>query len=171
MNVKDQVLPVWTQMLGTLDGLLTKAQSHERGDALLQAKLADDMHPLAVQVRFLCNMPGEGMARLSNLDFTSSDDDPTSLADARKRIADTLKLLASWSDRSFVAEEAPIELSLPNGMIFDMTAGEYIRDWALAQYYFHTTTAYAILRAEGLEIGKIDFVPYMMRYMRQSKTA
>ena len=52
-------------------------------------------------------------------------------------------------------------------MTFDLTAGEYVRDWAVPQYYFHSTTAYAILRKEGLDIGKADFVGYMVRYMRQ----
>jgi len=52
-----------------------------------------------------------------------------------------------------------------------MTAEEYVRDWAIAQFYFHVTTAYAILRKEGLAIGKIDYVPYMLRYMRQPAEA
>ena len=52
-----------------------------------------------------------------------------------------------------------------------MRADEYVRDWALPQYYFHVTAAYAILRKAGLELGKIDYVPYMMRYMRQPTTA
>lgn len=171
MPIKDQIVPVWNQLLGTLDGLLVKAQAHERGEALLEAQLADDMHPLAVQVRFLCNMPGEAMERLGGIEFTSSEDNPKTLAEAREWIAARRAAIEDWSKLDFVADDAPIELILPNGMAFDLTAQEYVRDWALAQFYFHITTAYAILRKEGLEIGKIDYVPYMLRYMRQPQPA
>ena len=171
MPIKDQILPVWSQMLGTLDGLLAKAEAHDKGEALLEARLADDMHPLAVQVRFLCNMPGEAMARIGGIEFTSREDNPATLAEAREWIAARHKTIEDWSALEFVADDAPVELVLPNGMTFDLTAQEYVRDWALAQFYFHLTTAYAILRKEGLEIGKIDYVPYMLRYMRQPQTA
>ncbi|MEM6907604.1 MAG: DUF1993 family protein [Pseudomonadota bacterium] len=62
-------------------------------------------------------------------------------------------------------------LALPNRTTFDLNAAEYVRDWALAQFYPHITTACAILRSEGLEIGQIGYVPYMLRYMRQPQTA
>ncbi|MEL7444556.1 MAG: DUF1993 domain-containing protein [Pseudomonadota bacterium] len=167
MAIKEQIVPVWNQMLGTLEGLLRKAEADERGDTLLNARLADDMHPLATQVRFLCNMPGEAMQRLGGIEFTSSEDDPTTLEQARSRIADTRALIEEWATLDFLSDNAPIELALPNGMTFDLAASEYVRDWALAQYYFHVMAAYSILRKEGLQIGKIDYVPYMMRYMRQ----
>ena len=48
-----------------------------------------------------------------------------------------------------------------------MTTIEYVRDWSVPQFYFHVMAAYSILRKEGLEVGKIDYVPYMMRYLRQ----
>ncbi len=171
MSIKQQTLPVWNQMLATVDGLLAKAEAHEKGEELLNAKLADDMHPLSTQVRFVCNMPGEAMERIGGIDFASSDDDPGSLAEARASIAATRALIGEWDAAEFVADDAPIELVLPNGMTFDLTASEYVRDWSLAQFYFHVTTAYAILRQEGLAIGKIDYVPYMLRYMRQPESA
>lgn len=171
MPIKDQILPVWNQMLGTLDGLLAKAEAHGKGEALMEARLADDMHPLSVQVRFVCNMPGEAMVRLAGIPFTSTEDNPSDLAEARAWITARRKTIADWNALDFVGDDAPIELALPNGMTFDLTAQEYVRDWALAQFYFHITTAYAILRKEGLDLGKIDYVPYIMRYMRQPQTA
>ncbi len=171
MSLKDQTIPVWTQMLGVLDGLLAKAEADPRGDALLEERLAEDMHPLAVQVRFLTNMPGEAMTRLTGLDFTSRETNPGTLAEAREWVEAAKAQLAEWAERDFVAADNPIVLELPNGMTFDMKAGEYVRDWALPQYYFHVTTAYAILRKAGLELGKIDYVPYMLRYMRQPAQA
>ena len=167
MTHKDLLVATHLQMLGTLDGLLKKAADHERGDALLGARLAEDMLPLSAQIRFLLNMPGEAMARLIGLDFKSTEQDPETLAEARKMVAQRKADVEKWSAHNFLAEDAKIELAIPNGMTFDLTAGEYVRDWAVPQYYFHSSTAYAILRKEGLDIGKADFVGYMARYIRQ----
>jgi len=153
-------------MLGTLDGLLSKAEGDCRGNALMQARLAQDMHPLATQIRFVRDMPGEGMERLAGLDFTPREDDPVTVKDARERIANTLGDIETWAERTFAADDDAIELALSNGMTFDLTAAEYVRDWALPQYYFHVATAYAILRKEGIDIGKADYVPHMFRYVR-----
>lgn len=171
MTHKDLIVNAHRNMLRTLDGLLAKAAAHAKGDALLGAKLADDMLPLSTQVRFLCNMPGEAMARLIGLDFTSTEEDPATIGEARAMIEGRLADIEQWSAKEFIAEDAAIELVIPNGMAFDLTAGEYVRDWAVPQFYFHATTAYAILRSEGLEIGKADFVGYMFRYLRQPATS
>ena len=56
--------------------------------------------------------------------------------------------------------------ALPMGMIFDLTAEQYVRDWALPQFYFYVMTAYAILRAAGIDLGKADFVAHMFAYLR-----
>lgn len=167
MNTKELLVTTQRNMLGTLKGLLAKAAADERGDALLQAKLADDMHPLSVQVRFLCNMVGEAMARVAGIEFTSSEEDPTTLAEAQERIDATLADLAEWEKLDFAADDAPQELAIPSGMVFDMTTITYARDWSVPQFYFHVMAAYSILRKEGLEVGKADFVPYMFQYIRQ----
>ena len=171
MNAKDLLVPTHRQMLGTLKGLLAKAADDARGDALLQAKLIDDMNPLSTQVRFLCNMVGEAMARVAGIEFTSDEKDPTTLTQAQDRIDATLAQLEEWAMLDFVADDAAQELALPNGMTFDLTTYEYVRDWSVPQFYFHTMTAYSILRKEGLNVGKADFVPYMLRYLRQPEAS
>lgn len=62
---------------------------------------------------------------------------------------------------------APIAHALPNGMVLDLTAGQYARDWALPQFYFHVVTAYSILRAQGIALGKADYVAHMVACFRQ----
>ena len=57
-------------------------------------------------------------------------------------------------------------MALPNGMTFDLTPGQFARDWALGQFTFHVMAAYAILRKEGVAIGKADYVPHMFAYLR-----
>ena len=169
MNYAKTLTTTYRNCLRTLDGLAAKAKDEGRDDSVLSARLSEDMLPLATQIRFVCNMPGEAMARLSGLAFVSREEDPGTLAEAHDRIAQTVSDMDDWQSRSLVAEDEAVELALPNGMTFDLTAGEYVCDWALPQVYFHTTTAYAILRSEGLSIGKPDFVGHMFRYMRPTQ--
>ncbi|MEM6827189.1 MAG: DUF1993 domain-containing protein [Pseudomonadota bacterium] len=167
MNAKDLLVPTQRHMLGTLKGLLAKAAADPRGDELLQARLVDDMHPLATQVRFLCNMVGEAVERVAGVTFISREDDPATIDEAIIRIGSTLEQLDEWEKLEFAADDAALELALPNGMIFDLTTIGYVRDWSVPQFYFHIVAAYSILRKEGLEVGKADFVPYMFQYIRQ----
>jgi hypothetical protein len=170
MTLADQLKPTADNVLGTLDGLLAKASDH--GDeSLLGEKLAPDMLSLAAQVRIACDQVSGALKRTSDSTFTLSNDDDATLAAARERIAKTRDALSGQSNASFVAPDAPIDLALPNGMAFAMRADEYVRDWALAQLYFHVVTAYAILRAKGLAIGKADFLPYMARYAKSPAPA
>ena len=60
-------------------------------------------------------------------------------------------------------------LDLPMGMTFDLTRAQFARDWALGQFYFHVMAAYAILRNQGVEIGKADYVPHMFGYLRSGR--
>lgn len=171
MSYATAALATYANMLGTLDTLVAKAESHEKGEALLGARLAEDMFPLATQLRFVCNMPGETLGRMTGLAFASSDTDPASLAEARERIADAKALIAASDPAAWPASDAAVEFTLPNGMTFAMQAHEYCRDWAIPQLYFHMTAAYAILRMEGLPIGKAEFVGYMFKYMKQPTAA
>lgn len=167
MSYATAALATFAHMFGTLDNLVTKAGAHEKGEALLHARLADDMFPLATQLRFLCNMPGETLARLTGVEYSSSDIDPCTLAEAGSRIAESRELVAAADASTWPAADATVEFDLPNGMGFVMQAHEYCRDWATPQLYFHMMAAYSILRAEGLAIGKADYVGYMMKYLKQ----
>ena len=92
---------------------------------------------------------------------------PGTLAGAQERIAQTLSMLRALSpDALDLAPETPIAHQLANGMIFDLTAEEYARDWSLGQFYFHVMAAYAILRSEGLDLGKADYIPHLLAHLR-----
>ena len=171
MTTAETLLTTYHNMLGSLDGWLAKAGAHPGGDALLEARLADDMFPLARQIRFCCNLPGEAMNATSDVAFGPSDIDDTTLDGARERIAATRRMIEGWREIALAADDAPVILSLANGMTFDLTTEGYVRDWALPQFYFHLMTAYAILRAAGVPLGKVDYVGYMLAYMRQPTPA
>ena len=167
MDIKTLLLTTHANMLGTLDGLVTKAEGHEKADELLGTRLAEDMHPLSTQIRFLASIPGEALEWLGLIEFTSRDEDPKDFAEAHAMIAEARKLVEEAAGLDFPADDAPLAMTLPNGMTFDLTNADYVRDWAIAQFYFHTNAAYAILRQAGLAIGKADYVPYMFKYLRQ----
>lgn len=80
-----------------------------------------------------------------------------------------MKQSASGSDGG--APERPLSHALPNSLIFDLTAEQYVRDWAIPQFYFHVMAAYAILRSSGIELGKADYVQHMFAYARPEAMA
>ena len=181
MTLPDVLAPTYLQMLGALFRWLAKAEaqtSREEAEALLSARLAPDMFPLATQVRFACVQAQEGVFRLRGEPFPASleamldegrdaVERPGSMADARARIDQTVGIVQAAASPPFSIDGAtPLAHALPTGMIFDLTAEQYVRDWALPQFYFHVMTAYAILRAQGVDLGKADYVAHMFSYLR-----
>jgi hypothetical protein len=183
MNLTDLLVPTYRNMLRTLKGLLDKAEAQlgpEKAEALLSARLAPDMFPLATQLRFACVQAQEAPLRLMGQPLEPLDqllnegrnagDHPGSLADAKARLDEALEFLDGLPADALDAApaDAPLGLTLPIGLTFDLTREQFARDWALGQFYFHVMTAYAILRKEGVEIGKADYVPHMFNYLRPS---
>ena len=167
MSYATAALATYTNMLGTLGNLVAKAEGHAKGEALLQARLAEDMFPLHTQIRFTLDQVVTALKRMGAQAIASDESDIASFADARARIAATRALVAATDPATWPAAGEMVEFDLPNGMTFAMQAHEYCRDWATPQFYFHLMSAYAILRAEGLAIGKADYVGYMMQYLKQ----
>ncbi|HMS18936.1 DUF1993 domain-containing protein [uncultured Sphingorhabdus sp.] len=168
MNIADFTLTSFDQMLGTFDHLLAKAEADPRGEALIAEKLADDMYPLATQVRFTTHQVVNTLNRLTGTSIATQDSDHTSLAEARAHIAETRELIKNAHGKGFVADDSPVSFDLPNGMAFEMSAAEYVRDWSLPQFYFHLMAAYSILRKAGIPLGKADYVGYVARHAKVS---
>lgn len=181
MTLTNILIPTYVQMLKTLSTWLGKAQTqlpNGEAEALLSAHLAPGMFPLSTQIRFACVQAQEGVFRLKGEVFPASIDvllnegrgageHPATIADAQARIDETVALVEASASEAFDGDpERPIAHSLPNGMIFDLTAQQYARDWALPQFYFHVMTAYAILRSEGVELGKADYITHMFAHLR-----
>ncbi|OWK30860.1 DUF1993 domain-containing protein [Sphingomonas mucosissima] len=181
MTLPDLLVQTYVPMLGTMSNWLAKAEAQQPpidAQALPAARLAPDMFPLATQVRFACRQALEGVFRLQGRDFSplfdtlieegrNAGERPGTLADARARIDETLAAVeAAAAQPTAIEPTAPLEHALPNGMVLDLTAEQYARDWALPQFYFHVVTAYAILRAQGVDLGKVDYVAHMAPHIR-----
>ncbi|MCR9135858.1 MAG: DUF1993 domain-containing protein [Alphaproteobacteria bacterium] len=181
MSLTNLLVPTYMQMLKGLAAWLDKAQKQlpeAEAEALLSARLAPDMFPLATQVRFACYQAQEATFRLMGeavpdslallaAEGRNADKEPGSIVDAQNRIGEALAYLGSLgTDALDAGAERQVSLELPTGMIFDLTGEQYARDWALAQFYFHMNIAYAVLRGQGIELGKADYVPHMFTYLR-----
>ncbi|GJL99492.1 MAG: DUF1993 domain-containing protein [Rhodomicrobiaceae bacterium] len=181
MSSTKLLIPSYIQMLRSLSGWLDKAQKQipvAEAEALLLARLASDMYPLSTQVRFACLQAQEAIFRLKGepipetLEQVANEgqnaaEKPGSILDAQTRIDEALLVLDKLGpDALDAGAERSITLELPNGMIFDLTGEQYARDWALPQFYFHLITAYGILRNQGIDLGKADYVPHMFTYLR-----
>jgi len=180
MTLTSFVVPTFKQMLNTMSGWLDKAQAVSGGEAekLLLARLAPDMFPLSTQVRFACVQAWEAVSRLKGEDFPpsintlldegrSADEHPGTIADAQARISETIAMLDRLAPDALDGDpDRTLVHALPAGMIFDLTAEQYARDWTLPQFYFHLMTGYAILRSQGVDLGKADYVPHMFAYLR-----
>lgn len=181
MSLTKLLVPTYTHMLKALSGWLEKAQEQlPEADvaALLSARLAPDMFPLSTQIRFACVQAQEAVYRLKGEDFPASigalvdegrngGEQPGTFADAKARIEQTITLLERLAPDALDKDpNESVAHELPNGMVFDLTAEQYARDWSLGQFYFHLMTAYAILRSKGVVIGKADYIPHMLPYLR-----
>ncbi|MGB7480776.1 MAG: DUF1993 domain-containing protein [Burkholderiaceae bacterium] len=157
-------VPLLKQLLRSLDAILGKAEAHAREKnidpaVLLQARLYPDMLPLTKQVQIASDNAKGIAARLAGVDIPSFADTEQTLEELRARIAKTLAFLDSVKpeqvngseDREVVVYKgAPYEMRLPGQ--------NYLVHFGLPNFLFHVTTAYDILRHNGVEIGKADFI-------------
>ena len=163
ISLYDASVPVYTQMLGALDKVLGKAEAWAEtrkidGKVLVQARLFPDMLPLASQVRIACDAARAGTARLAGIDFPKYEDSEQTIAELRQRIAGTLAFIAQVPRESIAGqEERDITIPLRERKL-EMKGQAFLLHWSLPNFFFHVTTAYDILRHNGLEVGKADFL-------------
>jgi uncharacterized protein len=156
---------VFSDMLGTLDLLVSKAQDAKIGDDVLAERLAEDMFPLELQFRVAMNQVLLALGHVGGRAVPLEETTYGSLAEVRDRIAWVRSQLEQSDPASWADADAVVDLTLPNGVRFLMSSEVDIRDWIIPNFYFHVTMAYALLRRAGLSVGKMDFLPHMRRYM------
>ncbi len=150
-------VPLFTKVLKALDGVLTKAATSGKDEStLVNAQLAPDMFPLKKQVQIACDNAKGVSARLAGVEIPSFEDNEETFAELRARIAKTIEFISSIPESAFEGA-AERQITLPYFPGKYMTGAEYLEQYALGNFYFHVTTAYGIIRNQGVEIGKADF--------------
>lgn len=160
----DASIPVLTQYLNSLDGILKKAEGHAtvgkiEPDALLQGRLFPDMFTFVRQVQLATSWAREIAAQLAGAPVPEYEKTERSFADLHALIGKSLAYLEK-ADRAAVdgAGDRTVVLRPGTPREKKMTAQAYFLNYALPQFFFHVTTAYAILRSSGVGVGKRDFL-------------
>lgn len=157
-------IPVMQQMLRALSEVLKKAEDHatQRNidpNALLQARLFPDMFPLVRQVQIASDFSKGIASRLAGAEVPSWPDTEASFSDLQALIAKALAHLESFPAAQFdLSESRDIVLRPGTPKEKKLTASAYLLHYGLPQFFFHVTTAYAILRHNGVEVGKRDYM-------------
>jgi hypothetical protein len=163
INTFELMTATFSQMLPALKNILSKAEAscvsrNIDPQVMLTGRLAPDMFDLTRQVQITTDQVKGGMARLAGAEVPSWPDDETSFGDLAARIDKALAFMSEFSPEQFDdAETRKIELKFPNAS-FEFVGKEYLLGFVLPNFYFHMTTAYAILRHSGVDIGKRDFL-------------
>jgi uncharacterized protein len=163
ISLYDFSIPALTRGLTNLSAILDKAaaQAAERkfdSIALAQARLFPDMHPLTRQVQIACDTAKGAAARLAGIEPPKHEDTEATFADLKTRIAKTVDFLKTVTAAQLKdAESRPIELKFPSGS-WKFTAVNYLTDFVLPNFYFHLSMVYALLRKNGIVVGKSDYL-------------
>ena len=157
-------VPIFVKMLGNLSCFLDKAAAFAEAKkvdpgVLLGSRLYPDMLPMGRQIHIACDTAKFAVARLTGLEAPKFEDTETTIAQFKERIARTVDYLNSAPADAFAGSETR-EVTVPrrdrDPLKFEGEA--YLKHYALPNFFFHVTTAYAILRHNGVELGKTDFL-------------
>jgi hypothetical protein len=143
--------------------MLAKGEAHAKAKnfdpaILLNARLAPDMFTLTRQVQIATDQAKGCMARLAGHAPEAIEDNETSFAEIQARIAKVIALVEGYKPEQIDGSEArEVSVKIPNAEL-KFSGVDYVNQWALPQFFFHITTAYALLRHNGVELGKRDFL-------------
>ncbi len=160
LSLFEIALPPAVRMLNNLSHLLEKAKTHagDKADAYLEARLAPDMLPLSRQIQIASDAAVRCAARLAGVEPPSMPDTETTLNELQARLAKAIAYVESFKPAQITDDaDRKIELTFP-GRTVTFTAKEFIFNFTLPNLFFHVVTAYDILRAQGVPLGKMDYL-------------
>ncbi len=163
MSFYDATVPAFLQILGSLTGLLTKAEAHCKAkniqpEVLLSARLYPDMLPFSRQIQLACDFAGKSCARLTHSEVPVTPDTGKSFDELKQRLARTIDYLKTFKPAQFDGADTR-EVTFPSGPASMTLKGQqYANAVAFPNFYFHATIAHGLLRHNGVEIGKRDFL-------------
>jgi uncharacterized protein len=163
MSFHDASVPAFLQILGSLGGILTKAEAHCKAkniapEVLLGARLYPDMLPFSKQIQLVCDFAGKSCARLTHSEVPSTPDTEKTFEELKARLAKTIDYVKAFKPAQFEGKDSA-DVTFPVGPnTMTMKGQQFLNNFAFPNFYFHATTAHGILRHNGVEIGKRDFL-------------
>jgi hypothetical protein len=163
MSFHDATVPAFLQILGALSGLLTKAEAHCTAkkiapEVLLGARLYPDMLPFSKQIQLASDFAAKGCARLTHSEVPSTPDTEKTFEELRQRLAKTSDYVKTFKPAQFEGADAK-DVTFPVGpSTMTLKGQQFLNNFAFPNFYFHAATAHGILRHNGVEIGKRDFL-------------
>ncbi len=159
-------VPGFIAMLGNLKAILDKAAAQKDEAALIEARLAPDMFALARQIQIASDAAKGAAARLTGTEAPAMPDTEASFAELKERCDKTIAYLETIDPAAFDAgADREVVITFPNGAGIRFDGTTFLTGFAVPNFYFHATTAYAILRAEGVDLGKADFLAHLAPFM------
>jgi uncharacterized protein len=163
LSMYQATVPVMVRMLTNLKAILGKAQAHAQAKkidetVLLDARLYPDMFPLTRQVQIACDFARATPARLAGREPVSLEENEKTFAELIARIDRSIDAARSIPDGEIDGSEGREIVRPVRGQPKKFTGLNYLQQFALPNFFFHVTTAYAILRHCGVEIGKADYI-------------
>jgi uncharacterized protein len=164
MSFHDLTVSAFLQILDGLSGLLAKAEAHCKAkniqpEVLLDARLYPDMFPLTRQVQTTCDFAMKTCARLTGSEVPAVLDSEKSFEELQQRIAKAIDYVKSFKPAQFDGSDTrDVTFPVGGGNTRTMKGQQYLVNFAFPNFYFHAATAHGILRHNGVEIGKRDFL-------------
>ena len=162
-TVYDASAPVFTHALTNMIAWIDKAVAEGKSEAtLMEARLAPDMRPFPAQIQMASDSAKSAVARLCGVEAPSMPDTEASLTELKDRCSRTIAFIQGVGASAYEgADTREVVLTFPNGMGYRFAGGDYLTGFALPNFFFHVTTAYALLRAQGVSLGKSDFLQHL----------
>ncbi len=161
-GVYDASVPIFVNSLTNMRAWLDKAAEEKSESALMESRLAPDMRPFPAQYQMASDSAKNAVARLTGTEAPSMPDTEKSFAELRDRCDRTIDYLKGFDADSLAgSEDREVVIKFPNGMSYRFVGGQYLAGFALPNFFFHVTTAYAILRNAGVSLGKADFLQHL----------
>ncbi len=156
-------VPVFGHQLGAMSKILSKAEAQAESRkwdpaVLIQSRLYPDMFALARQIQIAADAAKGAVARLAGVDVPVHEDNEATFAELRERCAVTIAFVNGFTPEQIDGSETREIVLALRGSSITFPGQQYLLSFALPNFYFHLTTAYAILRHNGIEIGKRDFL-------------
>jgi hypothetical protein len=164
MSFYEASVPAYLQILNSLSAILDKAEAHVAArniqpEAILTARLFPDMLPFSKQIQLVCDFAAKGCARLTQSEVPSTPDTEKTFGELKQRLASTIAYVKAFKPAQFEGAETR-DVSFPTGPDSTMTlkGQQFLSHFSFPNFYFHAATAHGILRHNGIEIGKKDFM-------------